>query len=202
MMSMNTQINALLQDNDYDSDFLKPTAYAIAETERLLLSLSATLQSQGQVSTAGNGDMRVEWVNGDKEVRLAVAASEERQSYIYYEDGASYQADRIVTVETLRQRLDWLEDDAKHLYLSPDEPCPLCDLFPELNPRLQASIDELESGGGMRFNTVEEMFAYLESCPDEDEDAAIVESGILPRLIEQALQEAPSADWRQHLNDL
>jgi len=32
------------------------------------------------------------------------------------------------------------------------------------SPRVQASIDELESGGGYRFSTVAEMLAFLESA--------------------------------------
>lgn len=42
----------------------------------------------------------------------------------------------------------------------------------------------------------------LLSCEGEPEDAILVDSGILPRLITQARQELPSPDWEQELNEL
>lgn len=39
----------------------------------------------------------------------------------------------------------------------------------QYSPRLQAAMDEIESGGGMVFDTVEELFAYLNQDDKEDE---------------------------------
>ncbi len=66
--------------------------------------------------------------------------------------------------------------DTKNFDTTTDNSCPLCKQFPNLGPRVLAAIDELESGGGQRFDTIEELFASWHT----DEDAIIVKSGILP----------------------
>ena len=52
----------------------------------------------------------------------------------------------------------------------------------------------------------EEVVAILEwhfSEPDSDiEDEMLISSGVLPHLIEKALQESPSIDWEQELSEL
>lgn len=45
---------------------------------------------------------------------------------------------------------------------------------------------------------MDDLFGYEE----EPEDAILVASGILPRLVAQARREPPSLDWEQDLNDL
>lgn len=42
----------------------------------------------------------------------------------------------------------------------------------------------------------------LSTYEEELENALLVDSGILPRLIEQARQESPSLDWERDLNEL
>ncbi len=42
----------------------------------------------------------------------------------------------------------------------------------------------------------------LDNSEDARENLVIVRSGILPKLIERALQESPSDDWRRELDEL
>ena len=49
-------------------------------------------------------------------------------------------------------------------------------------------------------NTIDYM-TYIKGYA-EAEDAVLVESGILPRLIEDAVQQAPSLDWETELDAL
>lgn len=66
----------------------------------------------------------------------------------------------------------------------------------EPSAALKASMDELESGKGQRFATWEDALSWLE---DEAENALLIESGMLPKLIVSALQTKPSDDWRSDL---
>ncbi len=43
---------------------------------------------------------------------------------------------------------------------------------------------------------------YLAEPNSDKEDEMLVKSGVLPHLIEQALQEPPPADWEQELSEL
>jgi hypothetical protein len=43
---------------------------------------------------------------------------------------------------------------------------------------------------------------YLADPDSKQEDELLVKSGVLPQLIEQALQEPPAADWEQELSEL
>lgn len=55
----------------------------------------------------------------------------------------------------------------------------------KLSPRVIAAIDELESGGGERFESLEELFTEWQKWIDED---------VLPQ--------QPSADWRAELDEI
>lgn len=52
------------------------------------------------------------------------------------------------------------------------------------------------------WDTPEENDAWAYLSGDAEENALIVASGILPKLIEQALQQAPSENWVEELNNL
>lgn len=66
----------------------------------------------------------------------------------------------------------------------------------EPSARVIAAINELESGGGERFDSVDDLFVSWE---DEAENDLLIESGVLPKLIEAALQTKLSDDWRSEL---
>lgn len=52
------------------------------------------------------------------------------------------------------------------------------------------------------WDTPEEDDAWAYLAEDAAENALIVASGILPKLIEQARQQAPSGNWVEELNNL
>lgn len=101
------ELASLLNDDDYDDDFLKPTEYAVSRTKDLLTGLESQIGSLPHFycSTCGNGDVRTEWRKGDKEVRLVIS---DAQSYIYWDHVALYGAVNEVTVDTLVERIKWL----------------------------------------------------------------------------------------------
>ena len=101
-------INDLLND-DYDEDFLRPTDNAINETLRLLQGVTF----KGWLSTLGDGGIRAEWRNGNREIRLLVGtpsavATPVLHSYIYYDQDNHYGIDNVTTPERLNEWLKWL----------------------------------------------------------------------------------------------
>ncbi len=52
-----------------------------------------------------------------------------------------------------------------------------------------------------RIQSAIDYMTYIKNYA-EAEDAVLIESGILPRLIEEALQQAPSFDWEMELDAL
>ena len=82
-----------------------------------------------------------------------------------------------------------------------DEPCPLCQPFSQLSTRPLAAMNELESGGGIRwFDTVDELFEYLNNDSNIAENELLIK--FLPALIERASKQSPSTDWCQELNEI
>ena len=66
--------------------------------------------------------------------------------------------------------------------------------------------DEGNKKAILDWQTWEEIVTFLEGRihePDSDiEDQMLVNSGVLSHLIEEALQEQPSADWEQERSEL
>ena len=103
----------LLKDEEYDDDFLRPTDYAVAQTFLLIFGVAhviSAVPSHCTVSTDGSGGIRLEWLNAGKEVRVVVAASEGRRSYIYHEEGDNYALDEKLTPDRTKDWLLWLSE--------------------------------------------------------------------------------------------
>ncbi len=52
-----------------------------------------------------------------------------------------------------------------------------------------------------RIQSAIDYMTYIKNYA-ETEDAVLIESGVLPRLIEEALQQAPATDWEMELDAL
>jgi hypothetical protein len=104
-------LTALLEDDEYDDDFLRPTTYAIEQVRKWLSQTSqliVKMPSGGHLSTDGSGGLRVEWAKGSKEIRLIVPATKEQAAFVYHEDGADYGADQNISSLTIAKWLTWL----------------------------------------------------------------------------------------------
>jgi len=93
---------------------LRPTPYAFQETVELLLDAAKiflAIQSPpgsrrctfpaGCVTTDSEGGVRIEWLNGDRAVRLVVRSKEDQQRYIYHQIGEDYDVDYNVSADIL-----------------------------------------------------------------------------------------------------
>jgi len=103
------QIFALVAGDESDGyGVLRPTDYAQRKTLKLLSRAQKAFADdvenrqlglsfpKGFVATDSEGGIRIEWLNGDKTIRLVVPASENGQSYIYFEDDSEYgTSDRV-----------------------------------------------------------------------------------------------------------
>lgn len=104
-------LTVLLEDDEYDDDFLRPTGYAIEQVRKWLSQVNhiiAKIPSGGHFSTDGSGGLRVEWSKGQKEIRLIVPATKEQVAFIYHEDGTDYGADQTISSHAIAKWLTWL----------------------------------------------------------------------------------------------
>ena len=100
-----------LRKDDYDEDFLAPTEHAHTRARNFMLaafeSLEHALPTPFYVPD-GEGGIRMEWINGTRELGLICPASESREPYLYHEDGDEYGIDEQLTDSVLNERLSWL----------------------------------------------------------------------------------------------
>jgi len=105
-----SRLNELRKD-DYDEDFLAPTEHAYTSALNFMLaafeSLEYALPTPFYVPD-GEGGIRMEWINGTRELGLICPASESREPYLYHEDGNEYGIDEQLTDSVLNERLYWL----------------------------------------------------------------------------------------------
>lgn len=100
-----------LRKDDYDEDFLAPTEYAYKRARNFMLAALETLEYALPIPfyvPDGEGGIRIEWVNGTRELGLICAASKSRESYLYHEDEAVYGVDEPLTDAIFINRLRWL----------------------------------------------------------------------------------------------
>lgn len=108
---LRSAIADLYFDDEYDDEFLRPSAYAFDKSNLLLTKVShilSGLPGGGYVSTDGAGGIRIEWSVGEKNVRLIIAESQSGKSYIYHEAGSIYDVDRDISPKSVSKWLDWL----------------------------------------------------------------------------------------------
>jgi|GEM_PF-6201875 len=104
-------IAKLLNEDDYDEEFIKPTNYTISRALELIFATASTFSSiptQGKLSTDGMGGIRMEWKYRDKEIRAVISATAQGRSYIYYEQNDTYDIDTALSGTHLSYWLSWL----------------------------------------------------------------------------------------------
>lgn len=110
---MFSDLASLMNQADYNDEFLRPTDEMIETAWKLL---SSTTQHdivnfpEGAVYPDGDGGIRIEWSQPPRDLRLTLLNDKSRRSYIYQEDGANYSVEYDISPKTLAYWLNWLID--------------------------------------------------------------------------------------------
>lgn len=105
---------ALLEEEETDEyGILQPTQAAFRLAMRLVVEAYEAMGDRfpkASVSTDEYGSIRLTWtkLDPDCEVRLVCPAQTDQQAYLYHERGNDYAVERDVTLSTLMQWLEWL----------------------------------------------------------------------------------------------
>ena len=105
---------AELNEEHYDEDFLAPTFFAITSVINHLRTASRPLGDSlpiPNIIADGDGGIRVEWRNAEKDLRLLHPASEVNQIKLYFQEGKKYWIDNLTTDDDLVNGLRWLIND-------------------------------------------------------------------------------------------
>lgn len=101
-------------DNEEDGDYIfKPSDYSenfvkdLLSSTYKLLSFSPPLPS---VSSDGDGGLRIEWEKNNRDLRLVCPSKEEKEKYIYFEDGDESKIEKNIDEKTLASLLQWLNN--------------------------------------------------------------------------------------------
>ena len=108
-----TDLATLLQSQDYNDEFIRPTRHALTRTWNILRDASVFTTGPFPVGTIfpdGDGGLRIEWIRPSRELRLAVSAQPDGKAYIYHELGDRYDVDYRVTPNILAFWLNWLNE--------------------------------------------------------------------------------------------
>lgn len=105
------RLSALLQDDEYDEDYLPPTRSAFNLARQFIFGVRPLLHGNvpaGSLSADGAGGIRVDWQSGEREVRLVLPGKKGGRMYIYHQQSEEYAAEYTVSAETLAHWLNWL----------------------------------------------------------------------------------------------
>lgn len=104
------QLYELDTDNEYDDDFRRPSRKALTQLLNHLFFVHEIFDTNLlhlHFSTSGDGEIRCETENEGKVVRIVINENSEK-SYIYYQvHDDFYDADKIVTDESVLWYLAW-----------------------------------------------------------------------------------------------
>ena len=107
-----SRVRELLSEPETDEyGISRPTPYAYHRALQLLEGASRQARHpipRGSASTDSEGGIRVTWTRTNRELRLVVASSVERDSYIYYEAGDSYGVEAVSSSKDLARWVEWL----------------------------------------------------------------------------------------------
>lgn len=98
----------------YDADNLMPSPYAFSITRELLQGAALYVCSSyplGSVYPAGDGGIRVEWIQPKREVKLIVRSDITERHFIFHKESENYGGDYDVISERLGYWLNWLNND-------------------------------------------------------------------------------------------
>lgn len=100
-----------LTQDEYDEEFLTPTNFAYQSILKFLdeLSNSSTkILPLPNFIPDGEGGIRAEWEIRDRELRLVCPAKPDWKSYLYHEEGDSYNVEKDLKVGTFIKWFSWL----------------------------------------------------------------------------------------------
>ena len=106
------RLDGLVQEAEEEED-TPPTAYALAETRRLLRAafpLVWSTFSRAAATSDGRGWIHLYWRKPDRMVQLTVHADAGRSPSIYHSAGDVYDVEPNVTAQRLAHWLDWFAD--------------------------------------------------------------------------------------------
>jgi hypothetical protein len=92
-------------------DFVRPTAYAVDKAIDFCIPSGSLIKAEfpyGSVAPDGDGGIRIEWMEGNKHVRLLVSANADTRPELYYEDRDEYDITPVTEADELAIWLDWL----------------------------------------------------------------------------------------------
>lgn len=92
----------------------RPTYHAIKHCYSILLhatTKSKILCTPADIYSDRNGDIRVSWKRGDREIELICPSDETERPYIYFSDPGDFGTEENATVESLLGRIQWLFTD-------------------------------------------------------------------------------------------
>ena len=105
-------LRALLREevDQPDSSFLAPTDYAISSLLGLLNRVYSSKDEfpRPRIAPDGEGGIRLNWIQPERELRLVLPATPDQRKYIYHQAGREYAAEYDVSEATLAYWLRWL----------------------------------------------------------------------------------------------
>ena len=104
------QLDAVMQDDDYDEDYLAPTESAYGRIKTFLHEAYKAFGEKLQMpyfTPDGDGGLRLRWIVAGREVRLLCPAEADKPCHVYFEEGEDYGAEQA-TADIFLNRLKWL----------------------------------------------------------------------------------------------
>lgn len=111
IVTLRNLISVLKEEAENEENTTLPTEYAIDTVASIIADANSRMRGnfpQGSPSADGTGGLRVEWIHGEREIRLAVAPRSGGKTYIYHEEPAHYATEYTVSAQALAKWLDWL----------------------------------------------------------------------------------------------
>jgi len=105
-----SDINALAFQIEQDEHGLvRPSYHALKHCVQLILILArkGELVKPSDISTDGNGAIRVSWASEDREAELVCPSEETQTPYMYYSSSDSYGTETDLRPEALLRRIHW-----------------------------------------------------------------------------------------------
>lgn len=101
----------LEDEDDYDEEFLQPSQSASDTTQNLLLQAYRNLSDFSLlpkfITADGDGGIRVQWRNNERELRLICATTGELK--LYWQNGNNYDLEEP-SLTNLTKKLKWLKE--------------------------------------------------------------------------------------------
>jgi hypothetical protein len=111
------QLRDLLSDEtNFDSECLAPTERSIEATLSLLANAALELYAplpEGVLYPDGDGGLRVDWKQDNRQLRLVIHRASPSQDYIYHQEGTEYGLETNVSARQVAGWARWLMERVK-----------------------------------------------------------------------------------------